>query len=343
MSSCQCIYLLYSFNWGGGGVQHLYVILKYILILVWYYSMSVENTKFIAKIHKVLNGMLISFSIFVWSNESINIWSHLLGFLVFLLLLLYDNLVILPRTNSSFSDYFVVSLGLLCYQVCLLSAVSCYTGWYTLPPCAHLWSALQVDNTLIVKGEICVSFVDMYAVFSGIPHVLLPFGASQSEMVSCRSDWDFSRGHRMLPSSSSLCILLFICEYPFSVPGFIVYISNLYSFPSFFQVWRDVYFIIITILTISTIVIQLHQKFFSHGWFRYRILIYVFLVGYGVLPTIHWIYLNGGPQAEIVQVCKLSLSFNSISLWHVLSLKDNIHTIRRWLTDKEPTMNNLVL
>lgn len=155
--------------------------------------------------------MLISFSIFVWSNESVNIWSHLLGFLVFLLLLLYDNLVILPRTNSSFSDYFVVSLGLLCYQVCGPSALSCYTGWYTLPPCAHLWSAL--DNTLIVKGEICVSFVDMHAVFSGIPHVLLPFGASQSEMVSCWSNWDFSRGHRMLPSSSSLCILLFICEY----------------------------------------------------------------------------------------------------------------------------------
>ena len=107
------------------------------------------------------------------------------------------------------------------------------------------------------------------------------------------------------------------------MPGLIVYITNLYWLPTLIQVWRDVYFIIITILTVSTIVIQLHQKFFSHGWFRYRILIYVFLVGYGVLPTIHWIYLNGGPQAEIVQVCKLSLSFNSIFHWHVLSLKDD--------------------
>ncbi|XP_011432355.3 progestin and adipoQ receptor family member 3 [Magallana gigas] len=173
-------------------------------------------------------------SIFVWSNESINIWSHLLGFLIFLLLMVYDNLIILPRTGSSFSDYFVVSLGLLCYQVCML----CSVGFHMF--CCHSERAsrrwLAVDLTGISLG-----------------------------VIGC-----------YLPAVH----YAFYC----------------------LSVWRDVYFFIITILTVSTIVIQLHRKFFSHGWFRYRILIYVFLAGYGVLPTIHWVYLNGGPQAEIVQL-----------------------------------------
>lgn len=77
------------------------------------------NKKFNMIAYKCIKKLFyFYFSIFVWSNESINIWSHLLGFLIFLLLMVYDNLIILPRTGSSFSDYFVVSLGLLCYQVC---------------------------------------------------------------------------------------------------------------------------------------------------------------------------------------------------------------------------------
>lgn len=81
------------------------------------------NKKFNMIAYKLIKKFLnFYFSIFVWSNESINIWSHLLGFLIFLLLMVYDNLIILPRTGSSFSDYFVVSLGLLCYQVCKIKS-----------------------------------------------------------------------------------------------------------------------------------------------------------------------------------------------------------------------------
>lgn len=81
------------------------------------------NKKFNMIAYKLIKKFLnFYFSIFVWSNESINIWSHLLGFLIFLLLMVYDNLIILPKTGSSFSDYFVVSLGLLCYQVCKIKS-----------------------------------------------------------------------------------------------------------------------------------------------------------------------------------------------------------------------------
>jgi hypothetical protein len=48
--------------------------------------------------------------------------------------------------------------------------------------------------------------------------------------------------------------------------------------------------------------IQLHPHYFSPRMSRYRILLYIVLVGYGIIPTIHWIWLNGGASAEIVQV-----------------------------------------
>lgn len=50
-----------------------------------------------------------------------NIWSHLLGFLLFLVLMLYDNLIALPRLKGELSDHVVMTLGLICYQVRLPS------------------------------------------------------------------------------------------------------------------------------------------------------------------------------------------------------------------------------
>ena len=57
------------------------------------------------------------FSLLMWNNETLNIWSHLLGFLLFVVLLLYDNLIAIPKLNGDLSDHIVVSLGILCYQV----------------------------------------------------------------------------------------------------------------------------------------------------------------------------------------------------------------------------------
>jgi len=61
------------------------------------------------------------YSLLTWSNESINIWSHLIGFLVFLFLLIYDNVVSLSVLDCSFTDQLVVSIGLCCYQVSYLT------------------------------------------------------------------------------------------------------------------------------------------------------------------------------------------------------------------------------
>lgn len=67
------------------------------------------------------------------------------------------------------------------------------------------------------------------------------------------------------------------------------------------QIWRDVYMIVITILTVSTLWFQLHPHFFTSHWYYTRMAVYVGLAGYGVMPSIHWVYLNG-LSSKIVQV-----------------------------------------
>ena len=56
-------------------------------------------------------------SLFIWSNETLNIWSHLGGFFLFVLMALYDNLIILPRLGSSVYDHIILTIGLSCYTV----------------------------------------------------------------------------------------------------------------------------------------------------------------------------------------------------------------------------------
>ena len=58
-----------------------------------------------------------NFSLFVWTNETLNIWSHLLGFVLFFWLMLWDNAIWIPSQGGTFWDHIVLSLGMLCFQV----------------------------------------------------------------------------------------------------------------------------------------------------------------------------------------------------------------------------------
>ncbi|KAK3090514.1 hypothetical protein FSP39_012414 [Pinctada imbricata] len=173
-------------------------------------------------------------SLFLWNNETINIWSHLIGFMIFGFLMVYANLILLPASVSSITDHVIVTLGLLCYQFCMLCSAGFHMFACHSERASKRW--LAVDLTGISIG-----------------------------VIGC-----------YLPAVH----YAFYC----------------------LSVWRDLYFIIIVVLTVMTIVVQLHPRFFSHGWFKYRIFIYMFLVGYGVIPTIHWISLNGGFSSAIVQL-----------------------------------------
>lgn len=56
-------------------------------------------------------------SLFILSNETVNIWSHLLGFLLFFCVGVYNMATVLPAVGASREDYVIYSIGLFCFQV----------------------------------------------------------------------------------------------------------------------------------------------------------------------------------------------------------------------------------
>lgn len=62
-------------------------------------------------------------SIFWWTNETVNIWSHIFGWMLFMGLTLYD--LLLLNIHASFSDKFIVGLLLVCFQVSGCSSCVC--------------------------------------------------------------------------------------------------------------------------------------------------------------------------------------------------------------------------
>ncbi|KAJ8285320.1 hypothetical protein GJAV_G00025500 [Gymnothorax javanicus] len=78
-----------------------------------------------------LTSRLCIKSLFILSNETVNIWSHLLGFFLFFSLGVYDMTTVLPAVGASREDYVIYSIGLFCFQVCML----CSVGYHLF--CCH--------------------------------------------------------------------------------------------------------------------------------------------------------------------------------------------------------------
>lgn len=72
------------------------------------------------------SGFPLLCSIFVLSNETVNIWSHLLGFLLFFSLGVNDLLSVLPASGASREDYVIYAIGLFCFQVSTAGCDSMY-------------------------------------------------------------------------------------------------------------------------------------------------------------------------------------------------------------------------
>lgn len=60
-------------------------------------------------------------SVLVLHNETINIWSHLIGFVFFVAIFLRDILFLIPSNESgievAYTDFFVICSLIICYQV----------------------------------------------------------------------------------------------------------------------------------------------------------------------------------------------------------------------------------
>ncbi|ELU02271.1 hypothetical protein CAPTEDRAFT_138960 [Capitella teleta] len=173
-------------------------------------------------------------SLLAWTNETVNVWSHLLGFLVFLGLCLWDNIVWMPSINGSFTDRVILTIGLLCYQFCMLASTGYHLFRCHSETACNKWLALDLTG-------ISVGLLGCY-----LPGIHLGF----------------------------YCL----------------------------SVWRDVYLLVIGGLFVAVFIFQTQPKYYSDNWFRRRLVLYCFLTGYGVIPAVHWVYLNGGLSAPVVQM-----------------------------------------
>ncbi|XP_078069963.1 progestin and adipoQ receptor family member 3a isoform X2 [Mustelus asterias] len=144
-------------------------------------------------------------SLFILSNETVNIWSHLLGFFLFFSLGIYDMTIVLPEANASRDDYVIYSICLFCFQVCML----CSAGYHLF--CCH-----------------------------------------RSEKANRR--W-------MALDYAGIAIGILGCYVP----------AVFYAF------------------------------YCNEQWYSLRALIFCCVSVYGFIPTIHWIWQNGGMSTPIVQ------------------------------------------
>ncbi|ELW63929.1 Progestin and adipoQ receptor family member 3 [Tupaia chinensis] len=65
--------------------------------------------------------------------------------------------------------------------------------------------------------------------------------------------------------------------------------------------WRQVYLITVLAMILAVFFAQIHPNYLTQQWQRLRSIIFCSVSGYGVIPTLHWIWLNGGIGAPIVQ------------------------------------------
>ena len=72
------------------------------------------------------------------------------------------------------------------------------------------------------------------------------------------------------------------------------------------QFWRQVYLVTVLALILAVFSAQIHPLYHTQEWKTLRSAIFCSVAGYGIIPACHWVGLNGGFHAEIVQV---SLAF----------------------------------
>ncbi|KAM9541292.1 progestin and adipoQ receptor family member 3-like isoform 1-T2 [Salvelinus alpinus] len=182
-----------------------------------------------------LTSKLCLKSIFVLSNETVNIWTHLLGFLLFFLLGVNDMSTVLPASGANREDYVIYCIGLFCFQVCML----CSVGY-------HLFSCHRSEKTC----------------------------------------------HRWLALDyAGISVGILGCY----IPGvFYAFYCNIF--------WRQVYLVIVLALILAIFSAQIHPHYLSKEWQHLRTAIFCSVAGYGVIPAVHWVWLNGGFSSAVVQL-----------------------------------------
>jgi len=167
-------------------------------------------------------------SVLLLHNETINIWSHLLGFAFFVGIFLRDILFLIPSKESGVevtqTDFFVLCTLIICYQACMILS----SLYHTFTCHSQQWSENCLTLDLI-----------------GITMALLA-----------------------------------------------TYLSGIYYAFWCAPFWRDFYLTTVGGLFILATMAQFFPGFADEKNSHYRIGLFTFWAIYGIVPTVHWIFLN---------------------------------------------------
>ncbi|XP_071953926.1 progestin and adipoQ receptor family member 3-like [Antedon mediterranea] len=193
-----------------------------------------KGNPYITKGYRVFlsSGQCIQ-SLCFWSNETLNVWTHLIGFLLFLTLSIYDSIVIIPSFRGTFIDQVIFSVFILCFQFCMLSSA----GY-------HLFCC---RSEVACKRWLCLDL-------------------------------------------AGISVGLLGCYFP----------AVFYAF-SCFPVWRNVYLVLVCCMILATLFLQLHPMFHKSNWSTKRLIAFISMVAFGIIPVSHWAFLYGGFDSLIVQ------------------------------------------
>lgn len=68
------------------------------------------------------------------------------------------------------------------------------------------------------------------------------------------------------------------------------------------QFWRQAYLMTVLSLILAVFCAQVHPRYLSNDWRWIRTAIFCCVAGISVIPACHWVWLNGGFTADVVQV-----------------------------------------
>ncbi|KAK2589142.1 hypothetical protein KPH14_001962 [Odynerus spinipes] len=100
-------------------------------------------------------------SIFWWTNETVNIWSHIFGWMLFFGLTLYD--LCLLNIHAPFGDKVIVALLLICFQVCMILSSVYHT--FSCRSEKDYWCFLSFDLFGIALSLLSIYMSGVYYAF----------------------------------------------------------------------------------------------------------------------------------------------------------------------------------
>lgn len=144
--------------------------------------------------------------IFLWNNETINIWTHLLGFFYFTWRQYVINVQLLPATNAVTTDYVIATICLLGLQTCML--MSSFYHIFGSTSIERRRLLLRCDIFGISSGLLSIYLIGIYVAFLchqewlkyyfsfllgiSLIAIYLPLSSSSINMVPCGPQFGYT-------------------------------------------------------------------------------------------------------------------------------------------------------